>query len=164
MAGTNIFQGAKKVKEETEEVLKALEDVKELRKDLDNLKDALEGAERLKGKLERIEKTLSNLEGRAKAMVDNQVEIVIDSWKLWALYLPAIVFFASLVGAGYIYFTTIRGLKEQNEELKERMTSIYYAQLLDNKYWYDKKNQSLFLQEYKWIEEQIKQEKKNAKK
>lgn len=164
MAGTNIFQGARKVKEETEEVLKALDDVKELRKDLDDLKVAFEGAERLKGKLERVEKTLNNLEVRAEAMVNNQVVIVLDTWKLWTLYLPGIILLASLLGAGYIYLTSIRSLKEQNEVLRDRIMSIYHAQVLENKYWYDKKNKKLFLQDYKWIEEQIKQEKKNAKK
>lgn len=162
MAG-NIFQGAKRIKEETEEVLKALDDIKGLKNDLKEISIAFDGVERLKGKLEGIEKSLDNLEQRTKRMVENQVDTVIGYWRLWALFLPAIVLFISIIGAGYIYFTSIRSLKEQNDVLRDRIISIYHAQVLEDKYWYDKKNQSLFLQDYKWIEEEIKKEKAKKK-
>jgi hypothetical protein len=160
----NIFQGAKRIKEETEEVLKALEGIKELKNDLKELSIAFDGVERLKGKLEGVEESLDNLEQRTKRIVENQVDTVMDYWKLWALFLPAIILFISIIGAGYIYFTSVRSLKEQNEVLTNRIISIYHAQVLEDKYWYDKKNKKLFLQDYKWIEEQIKKERESNKK
>jgi hypothetical protein len=162
--GTNIFQGAKRIKEETEEVLKALEGIKELKNDLKELSIAFDGVERLKGKLEGVEESLDNLEQRTKRIVENQVDTVMDYWKLWALFLPAIILFISIIGAGYIYFTSVRSLKEQNEVLTNRIISIYKAQVLEDKYWYDKKNKNLFLEENKWIEEQIKEERESARK
>lgn len=162
--GTNIFQGAKRIKEETEEVMKALEDIKGLKSDLKELSLAFDGVERLKGKLEGIEKSLDNLEERTERIVGNQVDTVIGYWKLWALFLPATVLFISIIGAGYIYFTSVRSLKEQNEVLTNRIISIYKAQVLEDKYWYDKKNKNLFLEENKWIEEQIKEERESARK
>lgn len=162
--GTNIFQGAKRIKEETEEVMKALEDIKGLKSDLKELSLAFEGVERLKDKLEGIEKSLDNLEERTERIVENQVNTVIGYWKLWALFLPAIVLFISIIGAGYIYIASIRGIKEGIEGIANRITSIYNAQVLEDKYWYDKKNKKLFLEEYKWIEEQIKEERESARK
>lgn len=162
--GTNIFQGAKRITEETEEVMKALEDIKGLKNDLKELSIAFDGVERLKGKLEGVEESLDNLEQRTKRIVENQVDTVMDYWKLWALFLPAIILFISIIGAGYIYFTSVRSLKEQNEVLTNRIISIYKAQVLEDKYWYDKKNKNLFLEENKWIEEQLKEERESARK
>lgn len=162
--GTNIFQGAKRIKEETEEVMKALEDIKGLKSDLKELSLAFNGVERLKGKLEGIEKSLDNLQQRTERIVENQVDTVVGYWRLWALFLPAVILFISLIGALYIYFTSVRSLKEQNEVLTNRIISIYKAQVLEDKYWYDKKNKNLFLEENKWIEEQIKEERESARK
>lgn len=59
----------------------------------------------------------------------------------------------------YIYFESIRTLKSQNENLVNRLDSIYNMHLLDEKFWYNKKNQKLFLSDYDWIEKQMKEEK-----
>lgn len=163
MAG-NIFQGAKRIKEETEEVIKALEDIKGLKNDLKELSLAFDGVERLKGKLEGIEKSLDNLQQRTEQIVENQVDTVVGYWRLWALFLPAVILFISLIGAGYIYITSIRGIKEETEGIANRVISIYKAQVLEDKYWYDKKNKNLFLEENEWIEEQIKKERESARK
>lgn len=162
--GENIFQGVKRIKEETEEVMKALEDIKGLKNDLKGLRVAFDGVDGLKAKLEGIEKSLDNLQQKTERIVENQVDTVIGYWRLWALFLPAIVLFISIIGAGYIYFTSVRRLKEQNEVLTNRIISIYKAQVLEDKYWYDKKNKNLFLEENKWIEEQIQKERESARK
>lgn len=178
----NIFQGAKRIKEETEEVLNALEGVKKLRDDLKVLSNAFTQASTLKTELEdisskihgldseinnkigNINRELNDLRDRTEKMVENQVQTAMEWWKLWALYIPATVLFISLIWAGYIYLTSIRTLKEENEILQNRIISIYHAQVLEDKYWYDKKNKKLFLQDYKWIEEQIKKERESDKK
>ena len=56
-----------------------------------------------------------------------------------------------------------RSLESKNEVLEDRLEAIYDVHLLDEKFWYNTKNQKLFLDSNKNIKKRIAQENKNNK-
>lgn len=81
-------------------------------------------------------------------------------------YLPALVFTLVVLLISVMYLKNVTYIKNQaeelvrqNDELRTRVNALYYLELEDQKFWYDKKNQKLFIRDHKWIKDEIKKAK-----
>lgn len=167
----NIFEGANKLKNEAEEIEKILEKLKLTSARLEKIEKTFSEVENISPDLQKIAQDISNLQENykklnietLKASISTHIDELFEKKKIWLLYIPLAVGFIGFIVAVsvtiYIYFESIRTLKSQNENLVNRLDSIYNMHLLDEKFWYNKKNQKLFLSDYDWIEKQMKEEK-----
>lgn len=168
----NLFEGASKLKNEAEEIEKVLEKLKLTSSRLEKIEKTFSEVENISPDLLKIKKEIGaikqeyeNIDGKAISNAINDLtNKIFDNWKLWLLYIPLGGFLIAFIMISYIYLTSVRSLKAQNEVLVNRLDSIYNMHLLDKKYWYNKQNQRLFLKDYNWIEKKMKEEKKNNKK
>lgn len=167
----NLFDGANKIKNEVEELEKTLENLKLTSARLETIGKTISEIENISPDLQKIAQDISNLQENyknldietLKSSISTHIDELFEKKKIWLLYIPLVVGFIGFIVAVsvtiYIYFESIRTLKSQNENLVNRLDSIYNMHLLDEKFWYNKKNQKLFLSDYDWIEKQMKEEK-----
>lgn len=167
----NLFDGANKIKNEVEELEKTLENLRLTSARLETIGKTILEIENISPNLQKIAQDISNLQENykklnidtLKASISTHIDELFEKKKIWLLYIPLAVGFIGFIVAVsvtiYIYFESIRTLKSQNENLVNRLDSIYNMHLLDEKFWYNKKNQKLFLSDYDWIEKQMKEEK-----
>ena len=168
----NLFDGANKLKNEVEELEKTLENLKLTSAKLEIIGKTISKIENISPDLQKIALDISNLQENynsldietLKSSISTHIDELFEKKKIWLLYIPfAMAFIGFIVAVSvttYIYFESIRTLKSQNENLVNRLDSIYNMHILDEKFWYNKKNQKLFLSDYDWIEKQMKEEKK----
>ena len=74
----------------------------------------------------------------------------------------------AFIGISYIYFTNVRYIKNQTDEivnqnklLKDRINSVYWILAEDQKFWYDKESKELFVENAKWLKNYKENLKKN---
>lgn len=174
-----------------EKINKSLEELKELEKKLKNENLSLEEKNKiLTNKLEKldigeiskqIEYNIYRLEGeysRLKATVDNfkrqmeeETRVAISKYRgmvknsLYGVLIASVLF---LFLISYGYFTNIRYIKGQVEEmvaknnlLANRINQIHWIIAEDNKFWYDKENKELYLEDNEWLRDYKKKIKNN---
>lgn len=191
----NIFQLQKEEKNTT---IATLNEMKEMIKQLKNLNEELNKESRtlmrthnsLEEKVETLDITMigqSIEENRKK--IDDQVsdmEKAVKAFKTsieansdeniskykksvkYTLYAPIIAFIMAFIGISYIYFTNVRYIKNQTEELvnqnkllKDRINRVYWILAEDQKFWYDKESKELFVENAKWLKNYKENLKKN---
>lgn len=174
-----------------EKINKSLEELKELEKKLKNENLSLEEKNKiLTNKLEKldigeiskqIEYNIYRLEqeySRLKATVDNfkrqmeeETRVAISKYRgmvknsLYGVLIASVLF---LMLISYGYFTNIRYIKGQVEEmvaknnlLANRINQIHWIIAEDNKFWYDKENKELYLEDNEWLRDYKKKIKNN---
>lgn len=174
-----------------EKINKSLEELKELEKKLKNENLSLEEKNKiLTNKLEKldigeiskqIEYNIYRLEqeySRLKASVDDfkrqmeeETRLAISKYRgmvknsLYGVLIASVLF---LMLISYGYFTNIRYIKGQVEEmvaknnlLATRINQIHWIIVEDNKFWYDKDNKELYLEDNEWLRDYKKKLKKN---
>lgn len=178
----------KKSIEELQKIEKSVEELKKIKKSIDNninhisnlQTDLIQKFDNLKGKdLElSIKKSISEVEDvtkKAKLEIERTATNINSELKNLSrninfqqifFYLPITIFISVIIFISGIYFVNVRYIKNQteelvnqNNELRRRVNSLYYLELKDKKFWYDTKNQKLFINDHKWIEDKIKKEK-----
>lgn len=168
----NIFQSAKTLGEENEKILKTLDEVKEIVKEIENIKTRIDKVtndiEKLQHIPKSIENDLNNVKKSTEKLIENNYNIVIEKWKIWSFFIPGIFF-----GIVFIIFFTLH-LKmivkiesrydEKFGKFNDYIIKNYRLNYLDEKYWYDSKNQKLFLKEKNEIVKEIEKEKMELKK
>ena len=168
----NLFEGANKLKNEAEEIDKVLEKLNLTAVRLEKIEKTFSEVENLSPDLLKIKKEIKAIKEEYESIdgkiirnaVDDLTDKIFNDWKMWGLYVPMGGFLVALIMVSYFYMTNVRKMEEENRILSARINSVYNMHLLDKKYWYDKKNQELFLKDYEWIEKEIAEEKKNNKK
>lgn len=168
----NLFEGASKLKNEAEEIDKVLERLKLTSARLEKIEKTFSEVENISPDLKKIKEEIvaikeeyENIDGKAISnAINDLVNKIFDSWKLWLLYIPLGGFLIAFIMVSYFYMTNVRRMAEENKILSDRINSVYNMHLLDQKYWYDEKNQELFLGDYDWIKKKMAEEKKNNKK
>lgn len=193
----NVFERQKEERNTTlkalEKINKSLEELKELEKKLKNENLSLEEKNKiLTNKLEKldigeiskqIEYNIYRLEqeySRLKATVDDfkrqmeeETRLAISKYRGMvknSLYVVLIASVLFLMLISYGYFTNIRYIKGQVEEmvaknnlLANRINQIHWIIAEDNKFWYDKDNKELYLEDNEWLRDYKKKlHKKNA--
>ena len=174
-----------------EKINKSLEELKELEKKLKNENLSLEEKNKiLTNKLEKldigeiskqIEYNIYRLEqeySRLKASVDDfkrqmeeETRVAISKYRgmvknsLYGVLIASVLF---LMLISYGYFTNIRYIKGQVEEmvvknnlLATRINQIHWIIVEDNKFWYDKDNKELYLEDNEWLRDYKKKIKNN---
>ncbi|WP_297407618.1 hypothetical protein, partial [uncultured Cetobacterium sp.] len=71
----------------------------------------------------------------------------------WLIYAPIIGFTVALVLISYFYFINVRHIQEKNDILANKINNVYWILAEDNKFWYDKNSQKLFIENYNWIKD-----------
>ena len=149
----NLFDGANKIKNEVEELEKILENLRLTSARLETIEKTISEIENISPDLQKITQDISNLQENykklnidtLKASISTHIDELFEKKKIWLLYIPLAVGFIGFIVAVsvtiYIYFESIRTLKSQNENLVNRLDSIYNMHILDEKFWYNKKNQ-----------------------
>lgn len=86
----------------------------------------------------------------------------------YTIYAPIVGFIIAFIGISYIYFTNVRYIKNQTEELvnqnkllKDRINRVYWILAEDEKFWYDKESKELFVENAKWLKNYKENLKKN---
>lgn len=167
----NLFEGASKLKNEAEEIDRILEKLKLTSERLEKIEKTFSEIENISPNLKKINQEIKaikreyeSIDGQAISnAINNLMEKIYNSWKLWLLYIPLGSFLIAVIMVAYMYLTSVRTLKAQNEVLVNSINSVYKLQLLDEKFWYNKSNQELYLGDKKWLKKQIENEKKNNK-
>lgn len=183
----NIFQLQKEEKNTTiatlNEMKKMIEELKELNEKLD-LKSAtlVRVQNSLEQKIETLDITsIEKSIEKNKIKLDNQISDMEKAVKVfktsievnsdenisrykksikYVIYAPIIAFITTLIGISYIYFTNVRYIKTQTEELvnqnkilKDRINNVYWILAEDNKFWYDKESQKFYIEKNPWIKD-----------
>lgn len=183
----NIFQLQKEEKNTTiatlNEMKKMIEELKELNEKLDSKSATLVRVQNsLEQKIETLDITsIEKSIEKNKIKLDNQIldmEKAVKIFKTsievnsdenisrykksikYVIYAPIIAFITTLIGISYIYFTNVRYIKTQTEELvnqnkilKDRINNVYWILAEDNKFWYDKESQKFYIEKNPWIKD-----------
>lgn len=194
----NIFQLQKEEKNTTiatlNEMKKMIEELKELNEKLDSKSANLVRVQNsLEQKIETLDiSSIGDSIEKNKVKLDNQIldmEKAVKAFKVsieansdeniskykksikYVLYAPIIAFILVLIGISYIYFTNVRYIKNQTEELvnqnkilKDRINNVYWILAEDNKFWYDKESQKFYIEKNPWIKDFKDNLKKNQSK
>lgn len=194
----NIFQLQKEEKNTTiatlNEMKKMIEELKELNEKLDSKSANLVRVQNsLEQKIETLDiSSIGESIEKNKEKLDNQIldmEKAVKAFKVsieansdeniskykksikYVLYAPIIAFIGVLIGISYIYFTNVRYIKNQTEELvnqnqilKDRINNVYWILAEDNKFWYDKESQKFYIEKNPWIKDFKDNLKKNQSK
>lgn len=115
---------------------------------------------------DRIDKQITKLEKTVlefKNKINNEAQENINSYSktlLYFIYIPFGVFVAIIGLVTFIYFTSVRNIEnqanelaKQNQILKDKINSIYWILAEDQKFWYDKESKQFFINNNQWIKD-----------
>ena len=115
---------------------------------------------------DRIDKQITKLEKTVlefKNKINNEAQENINSYSktlLYFIYIPFGVFVAIIGLVTFIYFTSVKNIEnqanelaKQNQILKDKINSIYWILAEDQKFWYDKESKQFFINNNQWIKD-----------
>lgn len=186
----NIFKEQKEEKNKTlailEDMKKTIEELKQLEKSLNERADSLNSnhrrlsekvetlniaeigecidsnKEKIKTQITEMETAVKGFKTRIEAEADKNISKYVKKVR-WLLYAPIIGFTITLILISYFYFTNVRYIQEKNELLSKRINHVYWVLAEDQKFWYDKDSQKLFIEDYNWIKDYKQNLQKNKK-
>lgn len=112
----NLFEGASKLKNEAEEIDKVLERLKLTSARLEKIEKTFSEVENISPDLKKIKEEIvaikeeyENIDGKAISnAINDLVNKIFDSWKLWLLYIPLGGFLIAFIMVSYFYMTNVR--------------------------------------------------------
>lgn len=125
-------------------------------------------------KIDTDTKGISNILKQVKKDIEIEhrkaLDFYLTSWKIWALWTPLVISIFFFTALSWSYIANIRYIKTESEELvkenrilKNKLETMYGTLVLDKKFWYDSKNQNLYLDDNSGIKEFIKKQQKENK-
>lgn len=135
-------------------------DIQEIERSIDSNKKKLET------QIVEMEKAVKAFKSEIKAEADSGISNYNKQLKI-CLYAPIGAFIVFIILITYGYFLNIRYIKGQVEEmvaknnlLAKRIDQIHWLLVEDNKFWYDKDNKELYLNDNEWLRDYKKKIKK----
>ena len=126
-------------------------DIQEIERSIDSNKKKLET------QIVEMEKAVKAFKSEIKAEADSGISNYNKQLKI-SLYAPIGAFIVFIILITYGYFLNIRYIKGQVEEmaaknnlLAKRIDQIHWLLVEDNKFWYDKDNKELYLNDNEWL-------------
>lgn len=126
-------------------------DIQEIERSIDSNKKKLET------QIVEMEKAVKAFKSEIKAEADSGISNYNKHLKI-CLYAPIGAFIVFIILITYGYFLNIRYIKGQVEEmvaknnlLAKRIDQIHWLLVEDNKFWYDKDNKELYLNDNEWL-------------